>query len=418
MTQLLLALLIAFSTAPAPDQPEGNLPVSREARIKESVSPNEYSVYAVGIAGGPKKYRETAALLDARKAAIYYLLYSSSDPILRNEADRMKFKPIEQGFFETQNVAKYIAYESPDFTQRTAIDKKTRLKVEKMFTVNVGRLKDDLATLGVLETTGSIVADIGWPNLMVVPEVAMKEDPVAKLASDPIAAHAAAVIEGYLTAKKYDVIVPQQNALLSGMTGEMAMLSGIADDPQYRLALQLGSDVYLTYRVEVTHRTLGSTTVGKASATVKAFETSTARLLGTETGYSQERTDPDQVMTEEAVKDAIDKVLGRIDAYWKDDRMRGLQYRIIVKVNGEFDRDQTTKFTNLVADFLSNNCANSKENILAAKTLDFLVWAKADQFDRSRKLADALTVDFNKEFKGGQLNQVNVNRKLILLELK
>ncbi len=418
MTHLLFALLIAFSSAPPPDQAEGNLPVSREARIKETVSANEVSVYAIGIAGGAKKYRETTAIMDARKAAVYYLLYSGSDPILRKDSDRLKFKPMEQGFFESQNIAKYIAFESPDFTQRVAIDQKTRLKVEKLFTVNVGRLKDDLTTLNVLEATRAIASDIGWPNVMVIPEVAAGQDPLVILSSDPAAAQAAAVIEGYLTARSYDAAVPQQSALLGGMSGQMSALSGIADDPQYKLALGLGSDVYITYKVDVAHRSVGGTNVGKASATVRAFETSTARLLGTETGYSQERPDLDAPLIEEAIKDAIDKVLTRIDSYWKDDRLRGLQYRVIVKVTGEFDRDQTNRFTGIIGDFLSGNCATSKENVLSAKTLDFLVWAKPVQFDRSRKLADALTVQLNGTFKGGELSPVTVNRKLILLELK
>jgi len=418
MTHLFIALVLAFSSAPPPDLAEGNLPVSREARIKESVSPNEFSVYAVGIAGGPKKYRETAALIDARKAAVYYLLYSGSDPILNGESEKMRFKPLEQGFFEVQNIAKYIVNESPDFSQRVAIDKKTRLKVEKIFTVNTGRLKEDLVTLAVLEATRSIAADIGYPNIMVMPEVAAGQDPVAKMNNDPVASQGAAVIESYLTAKDYDVILPQQSSVLSGLTDQTALLTGIADDPQYRLALTIGSDVYLTYRIDVAPRVLGSTTVRKASATVRAFETSTARLLGTETGYSQERTDPDQVVVEEALKDAVDKVLARIDSYWKDDRTRGVQYRVIVKVAGEFDRDATGRFTMLISDYLMNNCANSKENILSAKTLDFLVWAKLDQYDRSRKLADAMVKSFNGLFKGGELSQVNVNRKMILLELK
>lgn len=418
MTHLLIALLIGLSTAPPPDQGEGNLPVSRQARVKEAISPTEVDLYAIGIAGGAKKYRQTAALLDARKSAVYYLLYAGSDPILRDEAGKMKFKPLEQGFFEPENIAKYITYEGPDFVQRVEIDKKSRLKIEKLFRVNVGRLKEDLATLGVLEATRAIVADIGWPNIMVIPEAPAGGDPLAVLANNPAAAQAAAAIESYLTARRYDAIVPQQSAVLGDMAGQMAALTGIADDPQYRLALTLGSDVYISYRLDVTHRKVGGSDVAKATSTVRAFETSTARLLGTETGYSQERPEPDQVVVEEAIKDAIDKVLTRIDGYWKDDRARGLQYRLVVKVTGEFDQDARNRFTNVIADFLANSCANSKENVLSAKTLDFLVWAKADQFDRSRKLADALTVQFNAVFRVGELQPVTVNRKLILLELK
>jgi len=418
MTNLIFAILIAFSSAPPPDQTDGNLPVSRQARLKESVSANEVDLYAVGIAGGPKKYRQTAALIDAKKSAVYYVLYAGSDPLLRSENEKLRFKQFEQNFFEFENIQKFISYENPEFTDRVAIDKKTRLKVEKIIRVNVGRLKEDLAMLGVIETTQSIVDDIGRPNIMVIPDAPTGMDPLKMLANDPAVAQAAASIESYLTSRRYDAVVPQQSAVLGDMVGQMALLEGIADDPQYKLALTLGSDVYITFKVDVTTRQLGGSTVTKATAAVRSFETSTARLLGTETGYSQERPEPPGVVVEEAVKDAIDKVLNRIDGYWKDDRARGLQYRLVIKVVGDYDQTARNNFTNLIADYLDNNCSQTKENILSASTLDFLVWAKRDQFDKSRKLADALAKSFNGTFKGGELHQLTINRKLILMQLK
>lgn len=418
MTQLILAMLIALSSAPPPDKADGNLPVSREARLKESVSANEVDIYAVGIAGGPKKYRQTAAVIDAKKSAVYHVLFSGSDPILGSETEKMKFKQFEQGFFEFENIQKFISYENPEFIDRTAIDKKTRLRVEKVIRVNVGRLKEDLSLLGVIETTRSIVDDIGYPNIMVIPDAPTGVNPLSMLANDAAVAQASASIESYLTSRRYDAVVPQQNANLNDMVNQMAGLEGIAPDPQYQLALSLGSDVYITFKIDVTTRQMGGSTVSKATAAVRAFETATARLLGTETGYSQERPEPPGVVVEEAVKDAIDKVLSRIDGYWKDDRSRGLQYRLVVKVNGEYDQSSRSRFTSLIADYLDNNCAQTKENVIAASTLDFLVWAKRDQFDKSRKLAEGLTSSFNASFTNGQLHPITVNRKLIVLELK
>jgi len=418
MTNLILALIIAFSSAPPPDQTDGNLPVSRNARLKESVSANEVDVYAVGIAGGPNKYRQTAAIVDAKKSAVYFVLFDGSDPILRSESEKLRFKQFEQNFFEFENIKKFISYENPEFIERVAIDKKTRLRIEKIVRVNVGRLKEDLSMLGVIETTQSIVNDIGRPNIMVLPEAPTGGNPLAMLANDPAVAQAAASIESYLTSRRYDAVVPQQNAVIGDMATQMAKLEGIAEDPQYKLALTLGSDVYISFKIDVTNRMVGGTNVGKATALVRAFETSTARLLGTETGYSQERPEPQGVLVEEAVKDAIDKVLSRIDGYWKDDRARGLQYRLVVKVSGNYDQEARNSFTNLIADYLDNNCTQTKENVLTASTLDFLVWVKPEQFDKSRKLADALANSFNGSFKVGQLHQVAINRKLILMELK
>jgi len=57
--------------------------------------------------------------------------------------------------------------------------------------------------------------------------------------------------------------------------------------------------------VKVEKRYVGSTEYRKAVVAARAYETTTARLLGTETGYSGEYAVPEEAVVEEAIKGAI-----------------------------------------------------------------------------------------------------------------
>jgi hypothetical protein len=76
MIPFLLPVVLCWlvGASPAKDQ-ESNLPKSREASFVESYSPTEWMVKAAGIGSGRKKYRETRAIEDARKCAVYFCLY-------------------------------------------------------------------------------------------------------------------------------------------------------------------------------------------------------------------------------------------------------------------------------------------------------------------------------------------------------
>ena len=63
---------------------------------------------------------------------------------------------------------------------------------------------------------------------------------------------------------------------------------------------------------------------------MRAFETTTARLLGAETGYSDESAAPATALVEAAMTNALDNVMSRINSYWQDDIKNGLQYKVIV----------------------------------------------------------------------------------------
>lgn len=415
MVSISLILLLSFADLQEV-LAQGNLPVSKEASFVESYSPTEWMIRAAGIGGGKKKDQEMNALQDARKAAVYFCLYLGTDPILTTPEEKNRFAALEQDFFDVVNVMKYIAWESEEYSKRVKTPD-DRLKVEKTFRVNVGQIKEDLIARGVLMATADLVAEIGLPQILVIPEVPKGGNPLEAMQNRPELKQAARAIESYLTARRYEVIVPEQQDFLNNYGETMRLVEGASDDLSYKIALSIGSDVYITFTVAIDKRYVGSSQVSKASASVRAFETTTARLLGTETGYSYERPAPDEVVTEEAIHDAIDKVLSRINAYWKEDLQRGIQYKIVFSITGSFDRDQIEDIQFALADVIDNIATRSKENVVTDQTMDYLVWAKPDQYGKARDLYRDIRKDFEAEYKGAQVRQQQLNRKLLLLEV-
>ncbi|MBM3328800.1 MAG: hypothetical protein FJY67_04890 [Calditrichaeota bacterium] len=420
----LLPIALVFPAAAS------NLPRSKMATLVESVSPTEVAVRATGIGywdkgQGKKKdlnnFLLEEALFDARKAAVWFVLFGGTDPLLGKETERGAFVRIEEEFFDAGNVQRFIAWEGSDLISRIKREIKKNaeyeLTIEKAFKINKSAIQDWLNAKGILPAREEIAEALGNPFLMVIPAVRKGESPIEVLASNPNLSHAAKVIEGYLTQRQYDVVVPEQQAALQELAAAQGMIKGLSEDPSYALALSIGSDVYITYEVSL-ENTAHNTR--KASVNVRAYETTTARLLGTETGYSPSANVGDKVLIENAVNDAIDKVLARITAYWKDDVKSGVQYKVVVSIEGAFSTDQTEAIQMTFLDLWDEVSKNRryKENTVSAGTLDYLVWCDPERYRQPTRLYQKVRQAFEASLPGGKLSQVSVNRKLLLLKIE
>ncbi|MFH1008602.1 MAG: hypothetical protein V1800_14070 [Candidatus Latescibacterota bacterium] len=378
---MVLCLLTACASA-GKRTPKGNLPSSREATLIESTNPAEVLVLAAGIGEGNNRHLTEDALWDARRAAVYFVLLGGSDPLLQTEEERFRFSGVQEKFFMEKQISRCIAWESDLFESRLVLAKGSKLKIRKHFKINKKLLTQDLSADGILiEIAGPLRV------IMVIPEVPKGESPIDRMHADPVLGRAAQVIESYLTARKYDVHVPEQAAALDALGDAVQFERGGEEDYGYRLALSIGSDVYMTYTVQIQERRVGSSIVRKA------------------------------MVIEEALNDAADKVLSRIHAYWKDDLRWGVQYKLIFSIEGDFDGNEREEIAFAVSDLLEEFCSASKENVMTERTLDYLVWVRADRFETARKLYGALREHFPEKYGKGMLTQRMLNRKLLLLKI-
>lgn len=393
---------------------KSNLPLSKQASLVESYSPSEVTIKATGLGGKTGFFRNDRvknAMLDLKKAAVYFVLFNGTDPLLSTQDSKDKFSGIAEEFFKDLNVNKYISWESDKVissVNTTLPDKEKGKKITKMVRVNKKALTDYLVSQNIMVSQSELASAIGLPFIMVIPETPKGQTPLQVFDKNPLAKQAAAAIESYLTARKYDVVVPRASEQLNDMTKMQSEIKGAEEDVSYQLALALGSDIYIVFAGTVDPGSGGS----KASVSVKAYETTTARLLGTETGYSKTRPGPKAPLVEEAVNDAIDKVLARVKNYWMDDVKKGLQYKLIFKMMGEFDEDEAEEIQEEVSDIMDEVFALSKENIVSDKTMDYLVWAKKDEFKKASKIYR----HFKKKMeKTAKLKRININKKLIII---
>jgi hypothetical protein len=393
-----------------------NLPQSHEAVILESTSPTEVMVRATGYSGVGKSAVEMdkQANADARKAAIWLILLGGSDPLLQTDNEKTEFAKIQEDYFTTANLKQFVVWEADYYDSRLKIDGGKKLKVEKSFKINKSLMQEDLVKKGVIAETAQVAGALGLPTIMVIPETSGKPSAIELLQTNPNLKKGAEVIESYLTARKFEVIVPEQQQVLQELTSSQYALQGSNEDYSYLLALSIGSDIYISYNVAVESRKLGSSTVKKGVVACRAYETTTGRLLGTETGYSPERTAPDAVLIEEAMHDAADKVLSRITAYWKEDIRQGVQYKVILNVSDAYPKSDAEEIIFAFTDVIKKSARTFKENVVADYTYDVLLWCDPAAYQSSSDLYRF----FKQSYTGaGVLSRVSLSRKLILLNI-
>lgn len=407
MRTLVSLLLVAFFVWLGRSSAWAQLPQSREAVFVETFSASEISLKVKGIG---KEVED--AENDARKAAIYYVLYGGTDALLQTDEEKANFKRIENEFFELNNVNRYITFFGNEMLSRVRL--RDGVKVEKFVRVDKEKLAQDLAKRGVIASRADLAEAVGNPVIMVLPEVPKGQSPIEALQTDSDLKKGAEVIESYLTARKYNVEVPEQRQVLADLAEAQSSLSNVETDLVYQLALTIGADIYITYTVQIEQGKFGN----KASVGCRAFETTTGRLLGAETGYSPERpSTATAALIEEAMNSAIDKTLARLDAYWKQDLERGQQYKLIFRIVGDYK--DLFEISDAVEDVLKKNFANSRQLAVTERTLDYVIWQR--EHDTPTKLYRALEKAINanpvirKNF--AKLKRISVNRKLLLLAI-
>ena len=352
------------------------------------------------------------AMLDAKRAAIWFLLYGQ-DGLLQTDEEREKIRQCRELLFVEETVEGFITWINLTPIVRVEIEGGKALKVVVQLKVNRKMVGDWL-----VDHCGFSPPPAYPPTIMVLPEVPKGTNPIEILYRDPLKKKAAEVVESYLTTLKYEVLVPEQETNIDDIKEQLDIIKDIQDDYTYMISLAIGSDVYINYNLQIEKKGAGSTQTIKAIVGVRAYETTTARLLGTETGYSEFRPSPEAVVLEEAMNDAVGKVLTRINAYWKEDWQKGIQYRIVSSVKCEdLDEVQLEDIGFVISDCLEEHSSHVKENVITDLTQDFRVWVKYSDFDKLSKFYRTIRGCFDDEFTDGKLGYIVLNRKLLVAKV-
>lgn len=368
------------------------MPISYAAEVTQSLDNDRAQLRATGIGD---KYEWAVA--DAQKAAIAKIAQS----LVQSQDEKAQWELIQQSVYA--NFMKYVERADLKGTVKQP-DGSTKVQMEVV--VNRRVLQDDLVSQGVIKEQRQLLSEIQNPSIAVIADAGLKGKEYEAFALN----HAA----GYLTGRKFEVLDIEQVRKIQDMGNQMNMIQGNLD-PMAQIALQIGSDIYLVVQISVEQGSVGSDKTIKGSASVKAFETTTARQLGAASGFSKNyaaTADSTNKAIAEALSDAADKVLVNVMDYWKDDVKKGSQF--LIQIAGSFGSKGGREARRLLDATLKKVAGEVKQDLATDQTLHYRVWFTGSNTDLLFALQDAV----DKNLQGAELKSVSENRKLLTLQLQ
>ncbi len=399
-----VAALGIFSTTDAKKPKAPPRPVGNEASFVESFSPVEVTIKSTGLGKEPE-----LAESDIPLVALQFVMFKWSDKLVNTDDENRRAQKVLDEIYSNPKAFVTWTADRVTSTRRLPDD---RYEVTRMIRINKGELTAFLVKKGVISSHQDLAKGAGNPMIMVIPDAPKNSSPLAVFETNPLAQQCAGAIESYLTQRQYEVVSPRAQEQIGAQVQMIGSIKSPDEDQTYQIALATGADVYVVFAGEVASVPGGR----KASLVVKAYESSSAGLLGTETGYSQTRPNAtDGVLVEEATNDAIDKVLQRVNNYWKTDAERGIQYKLIVRYNGNFGAERKQDLSDALEELIEQEFPEHKVNIATDKTEDFQVWAPKERVSGT----SAISRTFRKklELPGVKVREILKNRKLLILEL-
>ena len=256
----------------------------------------------------------------------------------------------------------------------------------------------------------SAIQDIGTPIIMVSPNLTLK-DGVPDLSSEsPYSRTTAEAINGYLTKKNYEVKSVDGQAELSSILQMQSDIANTEDDLSYLASVALDADIYIKYTPEVTN--------DEVSVEISAYETSTARLLGSQSAVVRNNGHTSKININSNIGAAVRKAMPGLEqkilGYWKMDLAKGTQYKVVVNIKGEYSDSQTEDLHDAIMKGLKSNFSSVKVNVMTAKTLDFVIYANPLQYKDSQEVYSKIRQVFKPI---AETKKNNITRKLILMEL-
>lgn len=306
-------LMLSCGSGPTCTPHKGPKPLSYQVTFVESSGTGEMMVRATGMGCTLEQ-----ASLDAKRAAIWFVLEGGDKPILKSAGEKMKAVGMETQMFE--NPGPYIRHQSP-------VKSKTReagkLKVAYVIKLDVAMITEKMASIGVITSEEDLGEELGLPTLAVMPKT-----------YDQFSNTTVTVMQEYLQDKSFEVLVVSQANKVNNLVQKLSTLEGAEPDPMHDMALSLGSDIYVTISSSLATGSAAGMETAKASVQIQAYETATGKLVASTSAYSPERQVTDKnALIQEATNDAAAKVVSQIKKEWMKMAKKGKPFKLTVLSN-------------------------------------------------------------------------------------
>ncbi|WP_295098875.1 DUF6175 family protein [uncultured Fibrobacter sp.] len=255
-------------------------------------------------------------------------------------------------------------------------------------------------------------AELPQPTILVTPAHNGNGIPEFQVVqNNPFARALMESINEYLTKKKYDVKSLEGQADLDNLVQMQNDIAETDEDLSYLASLSLGADVYIKFA--------GNAKMKSITVELNAYESSTARLLGSETIQDPDCGASDQTTIKTCLHDAAKRGMPLLEkkilAYWQQDLNQGTQYKIVMNLKGDFDEEQIEDLHDDIASGLKKSFKRVNVNVMTAKAIDMIVYADPAEFPDSQSVYSFI----RNMLKGkADTKKVNVTRKFILMDVE
>ncbi len=249
------------------------------------------------------------------------------------------------------------------------------------------------------------------PTIIVVPaQKAKGMSDLQAFQSNPNNRMAIEAINGYLTQRQYEVKSLAGEETLGEVIQIQQDIAETEEDLSYLASLALSADIYIKFSASIEG--------GIVLIELSAYEAATARLLGSQTSQAAANGQSKGAIAQ-AVFDAANRALPglekKIKGYWEVDRKNGVQYKVIMKLQGDFDEQRVEDIQDDVNMLAKKAFKRVNTNVQTAKTIDMTVFADMDKFADSQEVYSYI----RRGLKGSvTVRKINITKKLILIELK
>ena len=249
------------------------------------------------------------------------------------------------------------------------------------------------------------------PTIIVVPaQKAKGMSDLQAFHSNPNNRMAIEAINGYLTQRQYEVKSLAGEETLGEVIRMQQDIAETEEDLSYLASLALSADIYIKFSASIEG--------GIVLIELSAYEAATARLLGSQTSQAAANGQSKGAIAEAvfaAASRAMPGLEKKIKGYWEVDRKNGVQYKVIMKLQGDFDEQRVEDIQDDVNMLAKKAFKRVNTNVQTAKTIDMTVFADMDKFADSQEVYSYI----RRGLKGSvTVRKINITKKLILIELK
>ena len=244
------------------------------------------------------------------------------------------------------------------------------------------------------------------PSVMVLPENAKNiHESVHILAENPFAKAAANAINGYLTEKQFLVKAVEGSAKIDEVVTLQSEIAGQDEDLSYIASLSFGADIYIKFTTDIRH--------GKILASLSAYESTSGRLLGSQSSTVNDNGTRKEELIASAVHKALPGLLKTVQAYWDEDSQIGTPYKVILHFTGEFnDLDGAHA---RVSTLLKQQFAKVNTNAMTDRTSDYTIYANPHDFGDSYEVYNALRAALGSTF---NVKKNALVQRLLIVEIQ